>query len=162
MAIHSSPDEPGAGPHVVAVHGLVARPRIFTREDLAMLPQVTRTATFVGRGAARTVTYKGPKLLDVVNAAGGVVERQRLDRLQTYVVARSASGYEVVFSWGEIDALFGHGQFIIAQQSDDAPAATGEEAPRLVVPSDHHGGRYVGQLVELEVCEIARMGTKRS
>ena len=142
---------------VVAVRGLVAQPRSFTRADLAALPQVTRPVKFLGRkGAERTVTYTGPTLLDVVQAAGGVVEEQRLDRLRACVIARSASGYTVVFSWGEIDAHFGDGEFILAHQSDDEPAASGEEAVRLVVPNDHHGGRYVGQLVELEVAEIAR------
>jgi hypothetical protein len=138
---------------VVSVHGLVVQPRLFTRDDLVALPQVTRTATFITRGHERIVTYKGPTLLDVVKAAGGVVEKQRLDRLRTYVIARSASGYEVVFSWGEVDNLFGDGQFVVAHDSDDTPS---EGVARLVAPNDHHGGRYVGELVELEVCGIGR------
>jgi hypothetical protein len=85
-----------------------------------------------------------------------VVEQQRLDRLRTYVVARSATGYEVVFSWGEVDALFGDGEFLVAHMSDDTQLAPSEGVARLVVPNDHHGGRYVGQLIELEVCETAR------
>jgi hypothetical protein len=132
----------------ISVHGSVSEPRQFTKADLAALPQVTCTATFVSRGGVRTVTYTGPTLLDVIKAAGGVVEQKRLDRLRACVIARSASGYEVVFSWGEIDALFGDGEFIIAHESDDEPS---EGAARLVVPRDHHGGRYVGQLVDLEV-----------
>ena len=99
------------------------------------------------------MTYTGPTLLDVVKAAGGVVEQERLDRLRACLIARSATGYTVVFSWGEIDATFGDGEFILAHKSDDAPSASGEEAIRLVVPNDHHGGRYVGQLVELEVAQ---------
>jgi hypothetical protein len=83
------------------------------------------------------------------------VEQQRLDRLRTCVVARSASGYEVVFSWGEIDALFGDGEFLVAHLSDDTQLPPSEGVARLVVPNDHHGGRYVGHLVELEVCGIA-------
>ena len=68
----------------VSVHGLVAQPRVFTRDDLVALPQVTRSVRFLGRkGAERTVTYTGPTLLDVVKAAGGVVEQERLDRLRT-------------------------------------------------------------------------------
>jgi len=133
----------------IRVHGLVAEPRQFSKDDLQALPQLTRTATFVSKGGERTVTYTGPALLDLIKAAGGVIEHKRLDRLRAWVVARSASGYEVVFSWGEIDALFGDGEFIVAHQSDDEPS---EGTARLVVPRDHHGGRYVGQLVEIEVC----------
>ena len=138
---------------VVSVHGLVVQPRLLNREDLLSLPQVTRTVSFITRGRERIVTYKGPTLLDVIKAAGGVVEEQRLDRLRTYVIARSASGYEVVFSWGEIDSLFGDGQFVVAHDSDDTPS---EAVARLVAPNDHHGGRYVGELVELEVCGVAK------
>jgi hypothetical protein len=108
----------------------------------------------VSRGGERTVTYTGPSLLDVIKAAGGVVEEQRLDRLRTYLVARSATGYEVVFSWGEIDASFGDGDYLIAHDSDDATSTPTPGALRLVVPNDHHGGRYVGQLIELEVCTV--------
>ena len=140
----------------VVVRGLVAQPRHFTRDDLAALPQTTRTATFVSRGGERTVTYTGPRLLDVIKAAGGIVEEQRLDRLRTYLVARSATGYEVVFSWGEIDASFGDGDFLLAHDSDDPTSTPNPGALRLVVPNDHHGGRYVGQLIELEVCAVAR------
>jgi DMSO/TMAO reductase YedYZ molybdopterin-dependent catalytic subunit len=146
-------DEPSS---IVEVRGLVAQPRHFTRADLAALPQTTRTATFVSRGGERTVTYTGPALLDVIKAAGGIVEEQRLDRLRTYLVARSATGYEVVFSWGEIDASFGDGVYLLAHDSDDTASTPNPGAVRLVVPNDHHGGRYVGQLVELEVCAIAR------
>ena len=106
-------DEPSG---VVAVRGLVAQPRHFTRDDLAVLPQTTRTATFVSRGGERTVTYTGPTLLDVIKTAGGIVEEQRLDHLRTYLVARSATGYEVVFSWGEIDASFGDGDYLRPRQ----------------------------------------------
>jgi hypothetical protein len=88
-----------------------------------------------------------------------VVEAERLDRLRAYVVARSSTGYEVVFSWGEIDATFGDSQLLVAHSSDDAPLAEAEEVARLVAPNDHHGGRYVGQLIELEVCEVPRSPT---
>jgi hypothetical protein len=53
-------DAGGAGAGSINVHGLVAEPRGFTRADLAALPQVTRTATFIGRDGERTVTYTGP------------------------------------------------------------------------------------------------------
>jgi DMSO/TMAO reductase YedYZ molybdopterin-dependent catalytic subunit len=148
-----------AEPAAISVRGLVAEPRSFTRADLAALPQLTRTATFVSRGGERTVTYTGPTLLSVIKAAGGVVEQQRLDRLRAFVVARSASGYEVVFSWGEIDALFGDGEFLVAHMSDDTQLGPSEGVARLVVPNDHHGGRYVGQLVELEVIGVPRAPT---
>jgi hypothetical protein len=84
---------------VVSVRGLVVQPR-------GLLSGRSRGATAGDADGdvhhsrpRRIVTYKGPTLLDVIKAAGGVVEEQRLDRLRTYVIARSASGYEVVFSW---------------------------------------------------------------
>jgi DMSO/TMAO reductase YedYZ molybdopterin-dependent catalytic subunit len=118
----------------VRVYGLVAQPRTFTLDDLAALPQVTRTVTFITRSAERTVTYTGPLLRDMILAAGGVVEEQRLDRLHAYLLARSASGYEVVFSWGEIDPNFGDGQFMIAYLAEGKPLDPTEGAVRLVVP----------------------------
>jgi hypothetical protein len=107
--------------------------------------------SFITRSSERTVTYTGPTLRDVIMAAGGVLEQQRLDRLHAYIVARSASGYEVVFSWGEIDGSFGDGEHFIAHLSGGEPMAATEGMARLVAPNDHHGGRYVSQLVELEV-----------
>jgi hypothetical protein len=132
----------------VWVHGLVGEPRRITAPELAALPQTERTVTFVSRDGDRTVTYRGPLLTDVIAACGGLTEAKRHDRLRACLVARSATGYEVVFSWGEIDPLYGDRKLIVALHAAGEPL---EGIARLVVPDDHHGARYVGQLVEIDL-----------
>jgi DMSO/TMAO reductase YedYZ molybdopterin-dependent catalytic subunit len=134
------------------VSGLVAAPRSFGYDDLAALPQVTLPVTF---GSAQTVesgVFTGPRLLDVLNAAGGpAFPAARNSKLRTYILATGADGYQAVIAWGEIDPDFGAEPVLVAIQRDGQPLGDNQGMARLVVPDDKRGGRHVATLVSLEL-----------
>jgi hypothetical protein len=70
--------------------------------------------------------------------------------LSMYVVARGSDGYRVLFSLAELDPEFGNQPDLIAYALGGAGLGANGFA-RLVVPNDVKGGRYVANLVALEV-----------
>lgn len=58
-------------------------------------------------------------------------------------------GYQALVAWAEFDPDFAGTTMLVALTEDGAPAADGR--PRLVVPGDLKGGRYVSGLVRLHL-----------
>jgi hypothetical protein len=87
-----------------AVSGLVGAPQSFTRDDLGGLPQVTLPVVFGSGAGIESGVITGPRLLDVLDAAGGPkFPPERNAKLRTYVLATGADGYQAVLAWGEVD-----------------------------------------------------------
>jgi hypothetical protein len=136
----------------VAVSGGIADPGIYNLPSV--MPATTEAATYSAAGTPVSDTYTGVSLWNLLNDAGGVsVTAAKNDILSKYVVATGADGYKAVFSLGEIDPEFG-GQPVLAAYADTA----GQLGPqgsdglaRMVVPRDQAGGRYVSDLVDLQV-----------
>ena len=63
------------------------------------------------------------------------------------VLAIGADGYAALVSYGEISPDFGNRGLLLSTSEDGAALAR----PRLVVPGDVRGGRYVSDVVELHV-----------
>lgn len=148
------PDQ-GDAPGSIRLGGEVAEPGAYTVGELRGLPAETQTVTYgTGRGPV-TNTYTGVLLADLIADAGGVTTdpAARNDILAHYVVATGADGYRAVFSLGEIEPRFGDEPIAVAY-ADGAgelgPDGTAGLA-RMVVPGDAFGGRYVFDLVGLDV-----------
>ncbi len=75
------------------------------------------------------------------------------DTLGKYVVATGSDGYSVVFSLGELDPSFGDQPDFIAYLADGVPL-TDSGFARLVVPNDVRAGRWVSNLISLEVFSV--------
>ncbi len=127
-----------------AVTGAVVNSQSFDLAALQALPQQTQT---VGG-----VTYTGVSFWDLLNATVGIVNNPLVknDVLGKYVVATGSDGYKVAFSLGELDADFGNQPDLIAISADDA-ALGSKGFARIVVPNDVKQGRWVSNLVSLEV-----------
>ncbi|MDB5816926.1 MAG: molybdopterin-binding oxidoreductase [Rhizobacter sp.] len=127
-----------------AVSGTVLRPGTFDLTALQALPQVART---VG-----SVTYTGVSLWDFLNTTVGLQPDATLKNpsVAMYVVATGSDGYRALISLGEIDPGFGNQPDIIAITVNGAALGTAGFA-RTVVPNDGKGGRWVSNLVSLEV-----------
>jgi hypothetical protein len=72
---------------------------------------------------------------------------RRNDLLSFAVLALGADGYSALVSYGEISPDFGNRGLLLSTTEDGAALAR----PRLVVPGDRRGGRYVTDVVELHV-----------
>ena len=55
--------------------------------------------------------------------------------------AAASDGYQAIVAWGEIDRGFENKEVLLAVTEDGRPLD--DEGPRLVVPGDIRGGRYV-------------------
>ena len=130
-----------------AVRGAVDRAGTFDLADLEALPSVTRT---VGSD-----TYTGISLWSLLDTTTGLDTDPAIknDVLGMYVVATGSDGYKAVFSMGELDADFGAEPDMIAFEDNGAPL-TGNGFARIVVPDDVKAGRWVSNLVSLEVFDV--------
>ena len=73
------------------------------------------------------------------------------DLLSFAVLAVGADGYAALVSYGEVSPDFGNRGILLATAED----GTALDRPRLVVPGDVKGGRYVSDVTELRVIHAA-------
>lgn len=142
---------PGTGGGVstrLTVSGEVRRPGIYDLGTLGALPRVTRT---VGNNE-----YAGASLWEFLNSTVGIATNANVnnDILALYVVGTGSDGYKAVIAMGEIAPNFGNQPNIIAYELNGAPL-TDNGFARFVVPNDIRAGRFVSNLVAIEVLRAA-------
>jgi len=126
-----------------ALAGQVNNPGSFDLAALAALPQ---TSVTVAGG-----TYSGVSLWTFLQSAGIITNPLvKNDILGKYLVATGSDGYKAVISLGEISPSFGNQQDLIATGLNGGGLGTNGFA-RLVIPGDIKAGRYVSNLIGLEV-----------
>ena len=129
------------------VRGAVGHEASFDLAALEALPSVTETV-----GAD---TYTGVSLWSLLNSTVGLDTDPSIknDVLGMYIVATGSDGYEAVLSMGELDADFGDQPDLVAFEDNGAPLGSTGFA-RLVLPDDVKAGRWVSNLVSLEVFDV--------
>lgn len=117
-------------------------------QGLTDLPSETVAASFqTGKGPERH-TEQGVRLFAVLERAGlALVAGQKHDELSTGVLVIGADGYRALISYGEMAPGLGERAVLLATTEDGRPLAR----PRLVVPGDVKGSRFVTDVVELRV-----------
>jgi hypothetical protein len=128
------------------VSGLVKTPGSYDLAALQGLAQVTRTAG--GRG------FTGVDLWNFLNVtAGGLVTDPAVknDFLSFYIVATGSDGYQTVIAIGEIEPNFGAQPNLIAWDENSTGNVGTAGFARFVVPGDVRAGRWVSNLVSIEV-----------
>ncbi len=137
--------------------GSVTSPGTYTLSRLQALPATTESVTYLASGTAVTASFTGVSLWTLLSDAGIVTNPAiKNDILNYYVLATGSDGYESIFSFGELDPMFGGGGApdLIAYETNGGSLGADGFA-RLVVPGDDFGGRYVSNLVSLEVIDAA-------
>lgn len=136
----------------------VQDPGTYTLSSLQALPSTTLTATYKAGGAPVTDTYTGVSLWTLLNDAGLITNPAiKNDILRQYVEAIGSDGYAAIFSLGEIDPMFGGQDDVVAYADTDGQLGPDgmDGFARIVAPGDSAGGRYVSNLVALEVFTAA-------
>ena len=136
----------------VVLLGDVADPGFYNLPVLA--PVTSLTAHYTAAGTPVTDTYTGIKLWDLLEDAGGVnITSDKNDILSKYIVATGSDGYKAVYSLGEIDPNFGAQPIVVAYADTDGQLGPhgSDGLARMVVPGDNAGGRYVSDLVDLDI-----------
>jgi len=134
--------------------GHVMHRKVFTAEILQNYASAKQNvAYFSGASGLVQKSYVGVPLIDLLNEAVVVVDPSRKnDILRKYVVIRGSDCYETVIALGEILPNFGGQQVTIAfSTADGHPLDPSEGMARVVVPGDKAGGRYVSNIIRIEV-----------
>jgi hypothetical protein len=114
------------------------------------------TATYLAGSSPVTDTYNGVSLWTLVQDAGLLTNPAiKNDLLGFAVVATGSDGYRAIISLGEIAPMFGNQPDLVAYADTAGQLGPGgsDGALRLVVPGDQAGGRYVSNLVSLQVID---------
>lgn len=149
------PAHPHRRPGSFVVTGAVTRHLRLDVADLRMLPSQTVAVTFrSGSGVERHV-YVGPRLFDVLaEAVPRFNPAIKNDKLRFFISVTGADGYRVLVAYGEIDPDFEAKDVLLATSEDGRSLAA--DGPRLVVPGDSYGGRYVTNVVRVVLRKPAR------
>jgi hypothetical protein len=125
----------------------VLRPGTFNLSALHALPVKTVVA-----GAN---TFTGVSFWDLLDTTAGLAidPAVKNDVLGMCVVAVGSDGYNSVFSLGEINPLFGNELDLVAYSIDGQPLG-GNGFARIVAPTDIARGRFVSNLVSLEIYHV--------
>lgn len=149
---------PPSTPGSVGIVGDVANPLVIDAAILDALPQHTVNVSFTaGGGAPVPHTFTGPLLLDVLAAAAPSFDPAiKNDRLRHFISVTASDGYRALLAYGEIDPAFENKQVLLATAQDGSPTTGG---PRLAVPGDTAGGRYVTGVVQVYLDKPAGRGS---
>jgi molybdate transport system substrate-binding protein len=141
---------PGDG--ALHVGGQVLNPSKLTVDDLRNNYAAQKAdATYLSGDQTIKASFTGVYLRDILDAAQVNFNADaRNDTLSMYVVATGKDGYQAIIAFAEIDANYGNRPVLVAYEQD-GKALTDTGPLRLVVPGDKHDGRYVSNLVSLEV-----------
>jgi hypothetical protein len=124
------------------------------------MPVATESLTYQAAGVPVSDTYAGTTLWNLLADAGGVTTTTaKNDILSKYVAVTDSDGYKAVLSMGEIAPMFGNQPDLVAFADTGGQLGPGgsDGAPRLVLPGDQAGGRYVSNLVSLQVIDATSM-----
>jgi hypothetical protein len=131
------------------IDGKVKHPQNFSAAVLRKLPAEQVEVSFqTGRGAEKS-SYTGVLLWTLLGEAGGIDDPAKGAELRHTIKITGRDGYTVVISTGEIAPDFGGKAAMVAYERNGEEL--GDDALRLVMPGDKHGGRYVRDVADIEV-----------
>jgi DMSO/TMAO reductase YedYZ molybdopterin-dependent catalytic subunit len=135
---------------IVEIEGAVQEPLYLSPQDIEGLPAERVSASYVTGHGQEQGDYTGVLLWTLLNRARLNEEPRRRDHLREVITVTGRDGYAVVFSMAELDPDFEGKSVLLAYRRNDQPLPVAEGL-RLVVPGDKHGGRYVRDVVRIEV-----------
>jgi DMSO/TMAO reductase YedYZ molybdopterin-dependent catalytic subunit len=145
-----------AGPSTsLTLTGRIDHPGTFDLAALQALPSTTQTVTFLAGSGSQTHTFVGTSLWGVLDGAGIQTSPSiKNDLLNRIVVATGSDGYRAAYALGELSPNFGNRASLIAygEQVGSASVGLGTDGfARTTAPGDVHGGRYVSNLVNIDL-----------
>ena len=139
----------------LAISGDIPAPVTITASELAAMPR--ETIALDDQESGGKIQYEGVPLQEILKKAGipfGTAIRGKY--LASYVLASAHDGYQVVYSFGELDSSFGNEKVLVVDKRD-GKALFGYQGPlRLVVAGDKAGARDVRMLEKLEIVRLRK------
>lgn len=150
-AVSTTPARPVMPQGTVLVTGELKQPFHVTIEQLERMPMHTVQVEFQSSKGTEHHTEVGVPLAQLISPIVLATQNKKHDSLSFAVLAVGADGYQAAVSYGEISPEFANRDVLVAVTEDGKPLSR----PRLVVPGDVEGARYVTDLVELHVSRLA-------
>ncbi len=118
-------------------------------------PPKTETVTYLAGGVSTTNTFTGVPIWTLLTQVGATEN----NILTKYFTATGSDGYTVLFSVAEFDPKLGAPPYpmeaLVAYAGTDmTDLLTTAGFARLVIPGDNAGGRFVSNLVSLDVVTV--------
>ena len=147
----AAPAPPAVTPGSLQISGAVTTPTTLDAAALAARPHTAVDVAFQSSKGAERHHEDGVLLAALLPVSAlALAPGRKNDQATLAVTATGADGYASTVSYGEIDPDLGNRGILIATAEDGKPLAR----PRLVVPGDVKGARYVSDLVELRVGRV--------
>ena len=125
--------------------------------SLSFLTEASENVTFQSGANIRNATFTGVSLWDLLTAVD-----PHLDNLANSILtAVGSDGFQVVFSLAELNPALGGPDVLLAYGDSTGPNGTLGTAGdfRLVVPGDARGGRFVSNLISIDIHEVPEPAT---
>lgn len=137
-AVSSAP-----APGSVLINGDVASPTTLTWSQLQSMSQASQNVSFLSGSSSSTNSESGPTLYSIIQAAQPkYLSCDPTDNLRFYVeVTSSEDGYSSLLSFTEITPALDNDTALMSLVENGASQQS--VGPRLTVPGDVKGGRYV-------------------
>jgi hypothetical protein len=144
--------EPTVAPPGIVVARHAGPSTVFTATDLASLPSVRVSVSFVTEHEPLAGVFTGPLLWSVLGQAGVIDTTKPREQVRRAVLITGSDGYSAALSLGEIAPAFEGKRVIVAEQVNGEPLAAGHL--RIIVPGDQRGGRSVRDVVRITVIDL--------
>lgn len=149
-AVTTTPARPVSPPGTVLVTGALKQPSPVTIDQLHGMAMHAVQVEFQNDKGTEHHTEVGVPLAQLIPPTALATQDKKHDLLSFAVLAVGVDGYQAVVSYGEISPDFANKDVLVAVSEDGKPLSR----PRLVVPGDVKGARYVINLIELHVSRL--------
>lgn len=131
----------------VLVEGQVRQPHPWTLAELKALAPVSAEVAYLTGHGEEHARFTGVPLWTLLEEAKLADETGKMPGIRHSVLVTGRDGYAAALSFGEVDPEFEGKAVLLAWQRDGKDLDT----PQLVVPGDKRGGRYVHDVIRIEV-----------
>ena len=150
----------------IVLRGKVSVAKTYTDADLraavaaGTLTEKTETVSYLTGATPTHRAYKGVSLYDLMTKLSEPLFSPTIKNpgLRYFVAVTGADAYQSIVAWGDIDPNFGNrGDILIAYDEQNIDTAEvgfhslDVTGPRLIVPNDVKGGRYVSCVRDLRL-----------
>lgn len=140
----------GQQPGKLLVRGAGLQTVTFTAADFEKLPRLS--VEVHNSHSGQTERYEGVRLSELLEKAGVPLgDKLKGSALATYVVARAADGYAVVYSVAELDPAMNGNEIIVADAMNGKPLSQRQGPFEVIVPTDKRPARWIRMVDEFEV-----------
>lgn len=143
MPAMAEPGSPAADSGPVLLDGALAHPGAVDANLLARLPHASLPVVYGTGKGVRSGRYDGVLLWDLLQQAGPKDEAGKHTALRHTLLVTGHDGYEVAFSFGELDPAAGADPVLLVTTPGDGAS--------LIVPGDRTGARDVHDVARISV-----------